>query len=67
MAKTYFVRIRTALEAPAGYVAPGRDGTRYPHWTWEPPAPLPLEEAEALKQAALRICGGTLTLQVAEE
>ncbi len=71
--KTYYVRdgasgaLGTAAAATAAYVAAGRDGPRFPYWTWQRPDPLPLEQAEALRQAALRMGCRSLLLQLAED
>jgi hypothetical protein len=68
MSKTYYVRPGASWRPSSGaYVAAGRDGTRFPYWTWQKPDPLPLEEAEALRQAALGMGCRSIDLQPAEE
>ena len=53
--------------AAGAYVAAGRDGTRFPYWTWQKPDPLPFEQAQALMEAALRLGCRRLQLQPAED
>jgi hypothetical protein len=68
MSKTYYVRPGASWRASSGaYVAAGRDGTRFPYWTWQKPDPLPLEEAQALMEAALRMGCRSIDLQPAED
>ncbi len=73
MNRTYYVRDGASVTgafsggAEGAYVAAGRDGTRFPYWTWQKPDPLPLEQAEALLQAALRMGCSRLQLQPAED
>lgn len=68
MNKTYYVRAGASRSSSSGaYVAAGRDGTRYPYWTWQKPNPLPLEEAEALRQAALRMGCRRIDLEPADD
>ncbi len=70
---TYYVRDAAPgagvwnTDAAEAYVAAGRDGPRFPYWTWQKPDPVPLEQAEALLQAALRMGCRTIHLQPAEE
>jgi hypothetical protein len=71
--RTYYVRdgapgpgaLGTA--AAGAYLAAGRDGPRFPYWTWQKPDPLPLQQAEALRQAAVRMGCRTLRLQPADD
>jgi hypothetical protein len=71
--KSYYVRDGAPAHGSCGakaaeaYVAAGRDGTRFPYWTWQKPDPLPLDQAEALVQSALRMGCRAIHLQVAEE
>ena len=73
--RTYYVRdgapgpdpLGSASAGTGAYVAAGRDGPRFPYWTWQRPEPLPLEQAEALLQAALRMGCRGLLLQPAED
>ncbi len=72
--KSYFVRVGapgpsaedTAAAAGGSYVAAGRDGPQFPYWTWQKPDPLPLDQAQALLEAALRMGCTSLHIQPAE-
>lgn len=59
---TYFVR-----GPAAAFLTVGRDGPRFPYWTCQKPRPLPLQQAEMVRQAALRIGCGSVYLERAEE
>lgn len=71
--KTYYVRDGAPAMAGLGtavsgaYVAAGRDGTRFPYWTWQKPDPLPLKQAKALLEAGRRMGCHRLHLQPAED
>ena len=73
MNRNYYVRDGASgtgafsAAAAGAYVAAGRDGTRFPYWTWQKPDPLPLEQAQALMEAALRMGCHRLPLQPAED
>jgi len=73
MNRSYYVRDGASgtgafsTAAAGAYVAVGLDGTRFPYWTWQKPDPLPLEEAQALMEAALRMGCSRLQLQPAED